>query len=269
MNPASIMIVEDQQIVAEDLKYSLETIGHRVVGTAADGATAVECAGRWRPDLILMDIFLAGKMDGIEAARRIHEKAAEKPALIFLSAHSDDRLVERAKTVDPCGYLVKPASPDQLRVAVELGLHASRRGAEKRPERRTKARILVMDDEAMVRGVLETALTRAGYETVFTAEGAEAIARYRDAMAAGRPFDVVIVDLEIAGGMGGKEAVRKLRAIDPAVTAIAHSGSLNDPAMIDCRKFGFAAALPKPCSMRELREMMARFAPPKASPPTH
>jgi len=267
MNIADIMIVEDQRIVAEDLKIGMEAMGHRVVFTAAHGETAVEGFGRCRPDLVLMDIYLAGSMDGIEAARRIHEKALEKPALIFLSAHSDDRLVERAKTVEPCSYLVKPASLDQLRVAVELGLHASRKEAEKRPERRAMGRVLVMDDEEMVRGVLEAALERDGYETTLTVEGAEAVERYRDAMGAGEPFDVVIVDLEIADGMGGKEAVRKLREIDPAVRAIAHSGSLNDPAMTHCQTYGFAAALPKPSSLRELRGIMARMIPSPESKP--
>ena len=267
MSFADIMIVEDQQIVAEDLKIGLEAMGHRVVYTAAHGEAAVEGVGRCRPDLVLMDIYLAGSMDGIEAARRIHEQAPE-PAVIFLTAYSDDRLVERAKAVAPCGYLVKPPSMDQLRVAIELGLHASRNGAAAAPKRRARGRVLVMDDEEMVRGVLKTALERAGYETALTVEGAEAVERYRDAMGAGEPFDVVIVDLEIADGMDGKEAVRKLREIDPAVTAIAHSGSLNDPAMTDCRTYGFAAALPKPSSLRELRGIMARMIPSAESKPT-
>ncbi len=261
MKPATIMIVEDERLVSAGLKTHLEAIGHQVAFTTTHGERAVESAVAHRPDVILMDIFLAGDMDGIEAARQIREKVAETIPVIFLSAYSNDDLVERARTVDSCCYLLKPCPVDQLRVAIRMVLPDSGNTAGKGPADRSAGRILVMDDEEMVRGVLNAMLERSGYRTVMTEEGEAAVECYRKSMENGEPFDAVIVDLEVSSGMGGKEAIRRLREIDPAVTAIAHSGSLNDPAMIDHQKYGFAAALPKPCSIRELRGMMARLAP--------
>ncbi len=260
------MIVEDEPSVAADLKTALESIGHTVVSMTALGEEAVVEAGRREPDLVLMDIYLAGDLDGIETARRIREQSGRGLPVIFLTAYGSDELVERAKRVKPSGYLLKPSSIDQLRIAIELSLAAMPKGDRRRPSPGEKRRILVMDDEEMVRDVLKMALGRFGYEATLAKEGAEALDRYRQAMASGEPFDLVIVDLEVAFGMNGKEMMRKLREIDPTVKAIAHSGSLNDPAMIDCRKYGFAAALPKPCNLRELRGMMTRMV---ASPAGH
>lgn len=261
MTPAAIMIVEDEPGVAADLKHSLEILGHRVVSTTSLGEEAVALADRRHPDLILMDIYLAGEMDGIEAARRIREQSQQRVSVIFLTAYGGDDLVERAKGIRPAGYLLKPSSIDQLRITIQLCLRTTRPERPLKPAASEKCRVLVMDDEEMVRDVLKMALARFGYETTLVREGGEAIDCYREAMAASEPYEVVIVDLEVAFGMDGKEMIRRLREIDPAVTAIAHSGSLNDPAMIDCREYGFAAALPKPCSLRELSGMMARVIP--------
>lgn len=267
MRQATIMIVEDEPSVAADLKTGLESIGHRVVSTTALGEEAVTLAGRRQPDLVLMDIYLAGDIDGIETARRIREQSGRGLPVIFLTAYGSDDLVERAKRVGPAGYLLKPSSIDQLRIAIELSLPAAPEAHPVRPSPPAKRRILVMDDEEMVRDVLKMALGRFGYEATLAKEGAEALDCYRKAMAAGEPFDLVIVDLEVAFGMNGKEMIRKLRETDPAVKAIAHSGSLNDPAMIDCRRFGFDAALPKPCNLKELRGMMNRVVPPSTEHP--
>lgn len=119
-----------------------------------------------------------------------------------------------------------------------------------------KRRVLVMDDEGMVREVALEFLEHLGYEGTAVEAGEEAVAAYRDAREAGRPFSAVIMDLTIPGGMGGKEAVRRLHDLDPGVRAIVSSGYSNDPVMADPVRFGFRGVIAKPYRMRELREVI-------------
>lgn len=106
---------------------------------------------------------------------------------------------------------------------------------------RGKGRILAMDDEEMIRELLSKTLSLAGYEVELTADGAEAIEAYRKAREAGQTFDAVIMDLTIPGGVGGKEAIKKLLEIDPGAKVIVSSGYSTDPIMADCKKYGFRA----------------------------
>jgi two-component system cell cycle sensor histidine kinase/response regulator CckA len=116
-----------------------------------------------------------------------------------------------------------------------------------------KARILVMDDEKMVREVAEHMIENLGYEDIeFASDGEEAIKLYSEAMKAGKPFDVVILDLTIPGGMGGKEAIKKLLEIDPGVKAIVSSGYSNDPIMSDFARYGFSGVVTKPYTIEQL-----------------
>ena len=119
------------------------------------------------------------------------------------------------------------------------------------------SRILVMDDEAMVRELAVEMLEALGCETVTVADGAAALASYQEAMAAGSPFDLVLMDLTIPAGMGGKEAMEKLRAIDPKVKAVVSSGYANDPIMANFRSYGFAGVVPKPYNVDELGRVLA------------
>jgi signal transduction histidine kinase/CheY-like chemotaxis protein len=118
--------------------------------------------------------------------------------------------------------------------------------------------ILVMDDEEAVRTVLERILSRAGYEVALTSDGAAAVALYRERLEAGRGFDIVIMDLTVPGGMGGREALDRLQDIDPAVRAIVASGYSTDPVMANHRKFGFVARGSKPFSINTLLRAVAR-----------
>ncbi|HEY3416916.1 MAG TPA: response regulator, partial [Armatimonadota bacterium] len=100
--------------------------------------------------------------------------------------------------------------------------------------------------------ILETS----GYETIAVNDGHAALAQYREAMSANRPFDIVIADLTIPGGMGGKETISQLRALDPAVCAIVTSGYSNDPVMADYTTFGFQGMLVKPFKVDDLRVLV-------------
>ena len=107
-------------------------------------------------------------------------------------------------------------------------------------------KVLVLEDEAMVRKAVCHALRRAGWEVVETETGEEALAVWQAAMAAGRRFDVLVSDLTIRGGMGGVETVARLREVEPDLRAVACSGYSDDPVMSEPGRFGFVAALPKP-----------------------
>ncbi len=119
-------------------------------------------------------------------------------------------------------------------------------------------RVLLMDDEETVRKVTGAMLASLGYDVEYAEHGEEAIVRVKQAMEAGRPFDALIIDLTIPGGMGGKDVISKLREMDPAVRAIVSSGYSNDPVMADFRSYGFDAVLAKPYEIRALSETVRR-----------
>lgn len=116
--------------------------------------------------------------------------------------------------------------------------------------------VLIMDDDAVLRDVTCCMLESAGYGAVATEDGEEAIRNYHTAKESGRRFDVVILDLNIPLGKGGKETIRELRALDPDVRAIVTSGDLSDPAMMDHTAFGFRGVLGKPYSMMQLLQTL-------------
>lgn len=122
------------------------------------------------------------------------------------------------------------------------------------PTHAAPLRVLVLEDEAMVRKAVCFVLRRAGWEVQETEVGEETIAAWENARAHGRPFDVVVSDLTIRGGMGGVDTIRRLLALDPTVKAVACSGYSDDPVMSDPRRFGFYSALPKPFDPPDLIE---------------
>ncbi len=115
-----------------------------------------------------------------------------------------------------------------------------------------QGKILVMDDEAMVREVLGMMLLTLGYEVEFARDGVEASQMFSQAHGAAEPFAAVILDLTVPGGMGGKEAMERLVKIDPQVKAIVSSGYFADPIMADFQKYGFAGVIAKPYKVAEL-----------------
>lgn len=120
-----------------------------------------------------------------------------------------------------------------------------------------RCRVLVMDDEEGIRVLAEAMLEDMGYEVQVTRNGDEAVLSFREGRETGRPFDIVILDLKIPGGMGGEEAVKKLLEIDPGVKAIVSSGAANTPVLDEFRKYGFSGMLPKPYSRKDLGDTLA------------
>ncbi len=119
-------------------------------------------------------------------------------------------------------------------------------------------RILVMDDEDAIRMLAVRMLERSGYQVAGARDGAEAIALFEDAKASGRGFDAVLLDLTVPGGMGGKDAAVRLRAIDPSVRLIVSSGYSDDPVMAEFQKYGFDAVLGKPWTVTQLSQIFTR-----------
>jgi CheY-like chemotaxis protein len=115
-------------------------------------------------------------------------------------------------------------------------------------------RILVMDDEAMIVRIAERVLQNSGYQTHGVTHGEAAVAAYREAFTARQRFDVVILDLTVPGGMGGREAATKILAVDPNARLMVSSGYSEDAVMAKFRHHGFCAVLPKPYNARQLCE---------------
>lgn len=117
-------------------------------------------------------------------------------------------------------------------------------------------KILVMDDDEMVRYILSQMLKHLGYASSFASEGNEAVDLYRAALDEGEPFDVVILDLSVKGGMGGKDTIVALKAVFPGVKALVSSGFSNDPVMSEYEAYGFCGILEKPYHMAGLKQIL-------------
>ena len=121
MTTTKILVVEDESIVARDLINRLNRFGYAVLGTVASGEEALEEIGRSRPDLVLIDITLRGSIDGIETAARIREEFGLP--VVYLTAHSDDHTLERAKKTEPLGYILKPFEDRELHATLDVALY--------------------------------------------------------------------------------------------------------------------------------------------------
>ncbi len=119
--PARILVVEDEAIVAADVRRSLIDMGYEVPDTASSGKEAIACATQMRLDLALMDIHIKGELDGIQTAEILRERF--RVPVIYVTAYADEVTVERAKKTEPLGYLLKPIKVLELRSAVEVGLY--------------------------------------------------------------------------------------------------------------------------------------------------
>jgi PAS domain S-box-containing protein len=148
MDRTTILIVEDEAIVAADLAAKLRQLGYEVAGISASGEDAIGQASRLRPHLVLMDIMLEGPMDGIEAAGAI-SREVDVP-VIYLTAHSDAATLTRAKVTQPFGYILKPFEERELATNIEMALykHESDRKLREQGEalRESEARLRLLGD---------------------------------------------------------------------------------------------------------------------------
>ena len=130
MNPktkpviASIFLAEDEALIAMELAARLNSLGYAVCGTAARGEDLLRYILKTQTDLILMDINLAGELDGIDTASRLRQN--HDLPVVFLTAYSDPNLLERAKQASPFGFLVKPYNESELNATIQIALHKHR-----------------------------------------------------------------------------------------------------------------------------------------------
>jgi CheY-like chemotaxis protein len=117
---AKILVVDDEAIITMQLEERLSAMGYTVAGMAASGEDAITKARRIHPDLILMDIVMPGKMNGIEAAKIISEEL-DIP-VVFVTSYADDAIIEKAKSVRPYGYIVKPFNELEIKAAIKVAL---------------------------------------------------------------------------------------------------------------------------------------------------
>src|SRR5512136_1531346 len=116
---SKILVVDDEAIITMQLEERLTAMGYSVAGMAASGEDAIEKARRLKPDLVLMDIVMPGKLNGIEAAKTIAE--IDIP-VVFVTSYADDTIIEKAKQVGPYGYIVKPFNELEIKAAIEVAL---------------------------------------------------------------------------------------------------------------------------------------------------
>lgn len=124
MEEVKILVVEDENIIGLNIKKKLKSFGYTVPAIAATGKEAIKMAEITFPDLVLMDVRLKGDMDGVETAEEIR-KNFDIP-IIYLTAYSDDEVLEKAKMTKPYGYIVKPFKADDLRSNIEMALYKHR-----------------------------------------------------------------------------------------------------------------------------------------------
>ena len=129
-DPVSILLVEDEGVIARDLEDTLTRLGYRVSGIASEGTEAITMARELHPQLVVMDVSLRGEVDGIEAACAIQEDAPVP--VIFLTGHSDTETLQRAVLTGPLGYLIKPFQEAELRCAIEVAIHKHRSDVARR-----------------------------------------------------------------------------------------------------------------------------------------
>jgi DNA-binding response OmpR family regulator len=128
MKKPRILIVEDEAVTASDLKRQLVAENYEVAGSAATAEEAVRLVGELAPDLVLMDITLAGGLDGITAALAV--RGTYEVPVVFLTAHADDATIRRATLAGPFGYVLKPFQGAELKAAIEVALHKHRTETE-------------------------------------------------------------------------------------------------------------------------------------------
>ena len=121
MEKKQILVVEDESIVAEHIRRSLQNMGYSVTSIASSGEKAIREVEEKIPDLVLMDIVLQGGMDGIETAKQIRSRF-DIP-ILYLTAFSDEKILERAKITEPFGYIIKPFNERELYINIEIGLY--------------------------------------------------------------------------------------------------------------------------------------------------
>ena len=196
----SILVVEDERVVATDIEESLRGLGYAVVGAAASGVSAIRRAVETEPDLVLMDIKLKGAMDGVDAAGEVHDRLGIP--VVFLTAYADEEILDRAKLTSPSGYVLKPFDERALRSAVEIALH---RHPEERKLAESEHRLVTAlrsFGEAVI-------LTRDDGRITFMNRVAERLTGWKQAESVDRPVNEIFTTIHSRMGSLVKDPVAR------------------------------------------------------------
>ncbi len=177
MSAPRILVVDDEIIIAREVEARLNSMGYVVPGIASSGEEAVRLAAEYKPDLILMDIVIKGDMDGIEAAEAIRREF--HVPVIYVTAYTDEKTLERARLTEPFAYLVKPFSERELKANIEMALYKHRMEARLRKVERWLTEAVDEMTHAVIAADCEGRVT-------FFNQGAEAITAWKREEALGR-----------------------------------------------------------------------------------
>ncbi len=198
MPTGSVLIVEDEAIVAAHLSDTVQRLGYDVLEVVSSGTMAVTKVAQLKPDLVLMDVTLDGEKDGVMAAQTIGQHF--KTPVVFVTAHTDRNTIDRARATSPSGYIVKPFDEDTLGAAISKALE----GSAKPATAVSRASILIIDDMAHTQATLVDLLARK-----HTVKQSPSIAHAKQ-MLASAPFDLIVVNIGVSDALGGA-AIRELR----------------------------------------------------------
>lgn len=191
MSKPRIMLVEDEKVVAADIQECVKGLGYEVVGAAASGVEALRLAVATEPDLILMDIKLKGNMDGIDVAGALYDQL--KIPVVYLTAHADVEILERAKKTAPSGYVLKPFDDRSLRTAIEMAFDRHRRERRLIEGGQRLATAIGSIDEAVI-------VTQENGQVAVMNRVAEALTGWKQEEALGKPVGEVLTILNARTG---------------------------------------------------------------------
>jgi PAS domain S-box-containing protein len=207
MKKARILVVEDEAIIAKDIRRRLEKHGYEVSSTVSTGGEAVRRAGEDEPDLILMDIVLPGDIDGVDAAGIIRSR--NDIPVVYLTAYTNEAIVERAIRTEPFGYITKPFEDSELCRTIEMALFKHRMERRLRESEEWLATTLRSMGEAVV-------ATDRGSAVRFMNPVAEGITGWQGEEASGRP--VTDIFRIVSGGEGGEKCCPVTAALQEGAT---------------------------------------------------
>jgi PAS domain S-box-containing protein len=205
MNHAKILVVEDEQILAEDLRDILESFSYQVVDVVGSAEQAVKQARKLKPNLIMMDIMLGGKKDGIQAAQEIIKESCVP--VVFLTAYADDTTVQRAKLAQPFGYLLKPFKEQEIHTTIQMALYKHQVDMEIRKEKKWLSSVLVSIGDAVL-------VADADGKVAFMNPAAEAMTGWKMKNALGLDCDQVLKLTDDQGGAAANPVKRALAEED-------------------------------------------------------
>jgi PAS domain S-box-containing protein len=191
MNKPRIMVVEDERVVAADIAECVKGLGYEVVGSAATGTDALRLAVNTEPDLVLMDIKLKGVLDGIEVASALYDQL--KIPVVYLTAHADAEILERAKLTAPSGYLLKPFDDRSLRTAIEIAFDRHLRERKLIEGGQRLATAIGSIDEAVI-------VTQENGQVAVMNRVAEELTGWKQEEALGKPIGEVVIILNARTG---------------------------------------------------------------------